>query len=357
MADPAIQRAALKGVLSLPRPMLRLLAGGAVVYRGGRTLDPRLQFLSWQARGGPRFSRLTPPEARLVAAQLLRTYEGGLEPGLAIETLRLDTESGQLDARAYRSANQDPIAPVLVFAHMGGGVLGDLDTAHLFCGILAAVARAPVLNVAYRLAPEDRFPAGLDDLLAAYRWALTHAGRFGAPAGIAAVGGDSMGANFAAVVCQELRRHGEPQPALQLLINPVVDVASETASMTTYADAWPLSRDLTDWFLGHYLGPGDDPTDPRVSPLKAADVGGLAPAVIATAGFDPLVDQGEAYAKRLKEAGTPVRYRCYDSLSHGFAAFTGVVPAADRACREIAALVRETMLEPAIITQGTGSAA
>jgi acetyl esterase len=357
MADPAIQRAALKGVLSLPRPMLRLLAGGAVVYRGGRTLDPRLQFLSWRARGGPRFSRLTPPEARLVAAQLLRTYEGALEPGLAIETLRLDTESGQLDARAYRPANQDPVAPVLVFAHMGGGVLGDLDTAHFFCGILAAVARAPVLNVAYRLAPEDRFPAGLDDLLAAYRWALTHAGRFGAPAGVAAVGGDSIGANFAAVICQELRRHGEPQPALQLLINPVVDVASETASMTTYADAWPLSRDLTDWFLGHYLGPGDDPTDPRISPLKAADVGGLAPAVIATAGFDPLVDQGEAYAKRLKEAGTPVRYRCYDSLSHGFAAFTGVVPAADRACREIAALVRETMLEPKVITQETGSAA
>ena len=343
MADPAIQRAALKGVLSLPRPVLRLLAGGGVVYRGGRTLDPRLQFLQWQARGGPRLSRLTPPEARLVSAQRLKTYEGQVEPGVAIETLRLDTESGPIDARAYRPAVQDPAAPVLVFAHMGGGVLGDLDTAHVFCSILAGVARAPVLNVAYRLAPEDRFPAGLDDLLAAYRWALTHAGRFGAPAGVAAVGGDAMGGGLAAVVCQELRRHGEPQPALQLLINPVVDVASETGSMATYADAWPLSRALSDWFLGHYLGPGDDPTDPRVSPLKAADLSGLAPAVVATAGFDPLVDQGEAYAKRLKEAGTSVAYRCYDGLSHGFAAFTGVVPAADAACREIARLVRETM--------------
>jgi acetyl esterase/lipase len=356
MADPAIQRAALKGVLSLPRPVLRLLAGGGVVYRGGRTLDPRLQFLSWQARGRPRLSRLTPPEARLISAQLLKTYEGALEPGLAMETLRLDTESGAIDARAYRPAMQDPAAPVLAFAHMGGGVLGDLDTAHVFCGILATIARAPVLNIAYRLAPEDRFPAGLDDLLAAYRWALTHAGRFGAPGGVAAVGGDSMGANFAAVLCQELRRHGEPQPALQLLINPVVDVASETGSMATYADAWPLSRDLTDWFLGHYLGPGDDPSDPRISPLKSADLAGLAPAVIATAGFDPLVDQGEAYAKRLKAAGTPVVYRCYDSLSHGFAAFTGVVPAADAACREIAALVRETMRRPEI-AQKTGSPA
>jgi len=343
MPDPAFQRAALKGVLSLPKPVLRLLTGGGVVYRGGRTLDPRLQFLQWQARGGPRLSRLTPPEARLVAAQLLRTYEGALEPGVAIETLRLDTESGQIDARAYRPAAQDPALPVLVFAHMGGGVLGDLDTAHVFCSLLAGQARAPVVNVAYRLAPEDRFPAGLDDLLAAYRWALTHAGRFGAPAGVAAVGGDAMGANFAAVICQELRRHGEPQPALQLLINPVVDVASETASMATYADAWPLSRALTDWFLGQYLGPGDDPTDPRISPLKAADLGGLAPAVIATAGFDPLVDQGEAYARRLKEAGTAVAYRCYDSLSHAFTAFTGVVPAADAACREVARLAREML--------------
>jgi acetyl esterase/lipase len=267
----------------------------------------------------------------------------------------LETESGPLDARAYRPAVQDPAMPVLVFAHMGGGVLGDLDTAHRFCALLAAVARGPILNVAYRLAPEDRFPAGLDDLLAAYRWALTHAGRFGAPAGQAAIGGDAMGANFAAVICQELRRHGEPQPALQLLVNPVVDVASETSSMATYADAWPLSRALTDWFLGHYLGPGDDPTDPRVSPLKAADLAGLAPAVIATAGFDPLVDQGEAYAKRLKSAGTDVAYRCYDGLSHGFAAFTGIVPAADAACREIAALARETMLKRAAqTTVGSG---
>jgi acetyl esterase len=344
MADPAIQRAALKGVLSLPKPLLRLLAGGGVVYRGGRTLDPRLQYMTWRARGGLRFSQLTPPEARLVSAQLLKTYEGPPEPGVAIETLRLDSESGDIDARAYRPAIQDPAMPVLVFAHMGGGVIGDLDTAHAFCAILAAVMRAPVLNVAYRLAPEDRFPAGLDDVLAAYRWALTHAPRFGAPAGVAAVGGDAMGANFAAVICQELRRHGEPQPALQLLVNPVVDVASETGSMATYADAWPLSRTLSDWFRGHYLGPGDDPTDPRVSPLKAADLAGLAPAVVATAGFDPLVDQGEAYAKRLKEAGTDVAYRCYDSLSHGFAAFTGIVPAADAACREIAQLARDVLV-------------
>ena len=343
MADPALQKLALKAALTLPRPVLRLLAGGGVVYRGGRTLDPRLQFLASQARALPKLTTVTPQEARLLHTQMLKAIEGKLDPGVALETLTLPTEAGNIEARAYRPADQDPAAPVLVFAHMGGGVFGDLETAHVFCGILAHLARCPVLSVAYRLAPEDRFPAGLDDVLAAYRWARANAGRFGAPAGQAAIGGDSMGGNFAAVICQELRRHGEPQPALQLLVYPVVDVASETPSMTTYADAYPLSAELMAWFIGHYMGPGDDPADPRLSPIKAQDLSGLAPAVIATAGFDPLVDQGEAYAKRLRAAGVAVAYRCYDSLAHGFTVFTGMAPTADVACREIAGLVREAI--------------
>jgi acetyl esterase/lipase len=150
-----------------------------------------------------------------------------------------------------------------------------------------------------------------------------------------------MGGNFAAVVCQELKKAGEPQPVLQLLIYPWVDVACESASMTTYGDAFPLSRATLDWFAGHYMGPGDNPADPRLSPLRAPDLAGLAPAVVVTAGFDPLLDQGEAYARRLKEAGVPTIYRCYDSLAHAFTAFTGAVPCADVACREVAGLVRE----------------
>jgi acetyl esterase/lipase len=113
--------------------------------------------------------------------------------------------------------------------------------------------------------------------------------------------------------------------------------------MTTYADAYPLSRATLAWLTGHYMGPGDNPADPRLSPIKAESLAGLAPAVIATAGFDPLVDQGEAYAKRLQEAGAPVVYRCYDNLAHGFSAFTGVVPAADVAGREVAGLAREVI--------------
>ena len=341
MAQPAAQRLILRKLLGLPTPILRLLSGGAAIYQGGRTLDPRLQFVAAQARAAPPITQMTPDEARRANAQLVTALTGDPEPGVTWEYLAIEGPGGAIPARAYRPAVQDPAAALMVFAHFGGGVIGDIETSHAFCTILASVARCPVLSVDYRLAPEHRFPAGLEDVLAAYRFGRDNAARFGAPAGAAAIGGDSMGGNFAAVVCQELKRAGEPQPALQLLIYPCVDVASQTASMTTYADAFPLSRPLMDWFIGHYIGPGDDPADPRLSPINAKDLTGLAPAIVVTAGFDPLIDQGLAYARALKTAGVPVVYRCYDSLAHGFTAFTGAVPAADVACREVAGLVRE----------------
>jgi acetyl esterase/lipase len=229
----------------------------------------------------------------------------------------------------------------MVFGHFGGGVIGDLETCDAFCSLLAKVARCAVVSVDYRLAPEHRFPAGLDDMAFAFRWVRDHAADFGAPAGHAAIGGDSMGGNFAAVIAQDLKRAGEPQPALQLLIYPCVDVASETASMTTFADAFPLTKSLMDWFMGHYMGPDANPADRRLSPVQQKDLKGLAPAVVVTAGFDPLVDQGGMYARHLREAGVPTVFRCYDGLGHGFTAFTGAVPAADIACREIAGLVRQ----------------
>ena len=340
MALPATQRLILRKVLSLPTPILRLLAGGGVVYQGGRTLDPRLQFLAAQARGAPPMTTMTPEEARRASAQALAAANGEPEPGVHSEYVAIEGPGGSIPARVYRPDVQDPAAALLVYAHMGGGVIGDLETCHTFCTILAKVGRCPVLSVDYRLAPEHRFPAGLDDTLAAYRFGRDNAARFGAPADTAAVGGDSMGGAFAAAICQALKRAGEPQPALQLLVYPCVDVASETASMTTYADAFPLNRATMDWFMGHYMGPGDSPADPRLSPLRTKDLAGLAPAVVVTAGFDPLLDQGELYARRLKAAGVSVTYRCYDHLAHAFTAFTGVVPAADKACREIAALVR-----------------
>ncbi|HEY5071691.1 MAG TPA: alpha/beta hydrolase [Caulobacteraceae bacterium] len=341
VADMHLRGLAARTFLSLPTPVLRALAGGGVVYQGGRTLDPRFQYLASRARGAPALTSLAPIDARVASARLLSHLAHRTARGVRIEAVSIPRGAGTIPARAYRGADQNPGFPVVVFAHFGGGVIGDLDAADAFCSILAEVAGCPVLSIDYRLAPEHRFPAGLDDMFVAYRWARDNAGQFGAPTGRAAVGGDSMGANFAAVVAQETKRLNERQPALQLLIYPALDVASESASMTTYADAYPLSRAIMEWFMGYYMRPGDAPTDPRLSPLRAVDLSGLAPAVIATAGFDPLSDQGEAYVRRLREAGVPVAFRAYDHLAHAFTAFTGVVPSADRACREIAGLVRE----------------
>lgn len=342
MASVAVQRLIARTILSLPTPVLRLMSGGGVVYKGGRTLDPRLQFLAAQGRAAPPVATLSPEEVRRGEAALA-AVSGDLEPGVRVETLSVPGAEGDIPARLYRPEAQDANAPLMVWAHMGGGVIGTLDTSHAFCGLLARIARGPVLSVDYRLAPEHRFPAGLEDVLAAYRWARDHAAGYGARG--VAIGGDSMGGSFAAIICQEMKRTGEDQPALQLLVYPCVDVASETASMTTYADAFPLNRAMMEWFMGHYLGPDADPADPRLSPIRAADLSGLAPAVVITAGFDPLTDQGEAYGRALKAAGVPVRYRGYDSLCHAFTAFTGAVPAADEACREIAGLVRDAYAE------------
>jgi acetyl esterase/lipase len=341
MADPAIQKFILRALLSLPRPILRTLAGGGVTHVGGRTLDPRFQYLAAQASKAPQMSAFPADVARAGIAQSLAPMQGAPEPGVRIESLSLPGAEGEVPARAYHPKDQDPGAPLMVYAHFGGGVIGDLDTCEVFCTILAAVARCVVLSVEYRLAPEHRFPAGLDDMLAAYRWARENTARFGAPAGKVAVGGDSMGGNFSAIIAQEMKRAGEPQPTVQLLIYPAMDVASDSPSMTTYANAYPLSRATMQWFMGHYMGPGDSPTNPRLSPGREDDLSGLAPAVIATAGFDPLLDQGEDYARRLRLAGVPTVYRCYDHLAHGFTAFTGAIPAADAACREIARLTRD----------------
>jgi len=343
MAEPGIQRFILRRILSLPTPLLRGLSGGGVVYQGGRTLDPRFQFIANAAKRQPSLTTLAPEDARRGAAAALAAMKADPEKGVKSEPLVIEGPLGPIPCRVYRPPLQDSAAPVLVYAHMGGGVIGDLDTCDAFCSIVSKVGRCVVVSVDYRLAPDHRFPAGLEDVLAAYRWVRDNTARFGAPDGHVAIGGDSMGGNFAAVVAQEMKRTGEAQPAFQLLIYPAVDIASETQSMTTYAEAYPLSRPLMDWFIGHYLGAEGDPADPRLSPIKSSDLTGLAPAIVVTAGFDPLVDQAEAYARRLRDARVPVIYRCYDSLAHGFTAFTAAVPKADCACREIAGLVRETI--------------
>jgi acetyl esterase/lipase len=339
MSDAALQRLWLESVLTLPAPVLRAISGGGAVQRGDRTLDPAFQYLAAtrRKRGGPAAYSLE--EARGIWSQLLRCSSPRRLAEVETREITVDGATGPLAGRLHTPSRLQPHAPLMLFLHDGGGVLGDPALSDGLLSRLAEVAGCPVVAPAYRLGPEHRFPAGLEDATAAYDWCVAHAATLGG-AGVA-VGGQSLGAGFAAAICQGLKAAGRAQPVLQLLVCPILDAAGDCQSLHTYADAWPLSRAALDWMFGHYLSPQDDPSDPRISPFRTPDASGLAPALIVTAGFDPVVDQGELYARKLKAAGAPVVYRCYPSLPHAFPSFAGVAPCAETACREIGGLLRE----------------
>jgi acetyl esterase/lipase len=336
MADQTAARIVLGAMMALPTPVIDKIAGGGNGEQGGPVLDARVRLLANIAGRAPPIRTLGVENARRTSNDAMVLLGGRPERGVRAEAITIEGPAGPIALRAYRPKDQDPKAPVLVFAHGGGGVIGNLDTGDSLCRLLAKIARCAVLSVDYRLAPEHPFPAGLEDVLTAYRWTRTHTERFGAPPERLAIGGDSMGGNLAAVVAQTLKREGEPQPVVQVLIYPAVDMVGDYPSLTTHADAYPMDRPTMAWFLAQYLGQGADRAGPRCSPILAPDLTGLAPAVIATAGFDPLRDQGEAYADRLTAAGVAVSRRRYDTLPHGFANFIGAVPAARLACHDIA---------------------
>jgi acetyl esterase/lipase len=280
---------------------------------------------------------MTPAMLRAGESQGSELFGGAKVSGVRVEKVYVTGRSHSVPCRLYLPTVRDNSAAMLVYFHFGGGVIGTLESCHRLCSLIAKEAGAPVLSVDYRLAPEHKFPAGLEDCIQVYAWAADNAARYGAPVGRAAVGGDSMGGNFAAIVAQQFKT-AKP-PVLQLLIYPGVDFMSETPSMHDFADAWPLTAETVDYFLKQYLPEHADISDLRLSPLRAPDVRGLAPALIYTAGFDMLLDQGKQYADRLAESGGKVAYKCFESLPHGFVAFPSAAPAAENAIREIA---RET---------------
>lgn len=340
----SLQRLIVKAMMKLPNSWKIKLAGGEAVIIGGRTLDPNFQLIAHGAASQPALSSMEPTIAQAAAKQGMAQFAARPEPGVNWQDITISgTDNNDIPIRIYRPDDQDPTAPILAYWHMGGGVILDIEACHAFCSILAKTVRCPVASVDYRLAPQHRFPAGLEDCISAYDWALKHASEYGAPAGRASIGGDSMGGNFSAIIAQETRRRGMPGPDLQLLIYPATDLVTRFESATLYAETYPLSSDTMTWFMQQYLPDSMtfDRSDVRVSPALETRLDGLAPAIIVTAGFDPLADDGAAYAQKLKAAGVPVRFKCYDSLAHGFTAFTDLVPDARSACLEIAAMVRD----------------
>jgi acetyl esterase len=289
--------------------------------------------------GRPPYHQLSPKDAR----QLFRdTRPASTPPAPEIGEVK-DLRADQIPFRLYRPKGVPASSPLpaLIFFHGGGWVIGDLETHDVLCRQLTAAAGISVVNVDYRLAPEHKFPAALEDAWAATRWVAAHAGELGIDAGRLAVGGDSAGGNLAAVVAILARDHGGPALALQVLTYPVTDVAAESASYAEFAEGFMLTRDSMRWFIAHYLRDKQDALDWRVSPLRAPSLAGVAPALVVTAGFDPLRDEGEAYAKRLREAGVRVDSICYGGMIHGFAPMGRLIETGNRAVAHAAASLRQ----------------
>ncbi len=248
---------------------------------------------------------------------------------------------GEIAFRRYRplgvaAANA---MPTLIYYHGGGWVIGNLETHDSTCRRLANKSRCQVIAIDYRLAPEHPFPAPTDDGVAAFRHIRDNAASFGVDPARIAVGGDSAGGSIAAVVCQACRDAGDQTPAFQMLIYPATDARRQTESHRLFSDGYFLTRDLIEWFWRAYAPKGTDLTDLRLSPLLAKDFTGLPPAFVLTAGYDPLRDEGRAYANRLIDAGAKTTYVNYPGTVHGFFSLTRFLQQGLRANDEAAAVL------------------
>lgn len=257
----------------------------------------------------------------------MAAIQGEGEPVAHVENRRIPGPAGDLPVRVYRPEGDGPF-PAFVYLHGGGWVICNLDTHDAGCRAIANALPGVVVSVDYRLAPEHRFPAAADDAYAATRWVADNAMMLGADPQRLIVGGDSAGGNLSAVVALMARDRGGPALAYQVLIYPVTDASMTKASYTVNADGYLLTRQAMAWFWNHYLGSEGDGSAPYASPLAAPDLRGLPPATVITAEFDPLRDEGNAYAERLRQAGIPVRHQCYAGLIHGFFSMGGVFPQA-----------------------------
>jgi acetyl esterase len=291
-------------------------------------LDPKAKALLDQLSLAP-----LPPFATLDAATFRAIMDTGFLPSppvplAEIEERDLPGAAGTLKARLYRAIPGDA-QPALVFFHGGGFVIGTLDTHDTLCRLLANEAGCTVISIAYRLAPEHKFPAGVEDAETVTEWIAEHGRTLGIDPARLAVGGDSAGGNIAAVTALRLRERGSVRLCHQLLIYPVTDLSGETLSHKTNGEGYFLTSEMMGWFAAQYLPSPDALTDPRVSPLLAADLGNLPPASVITAEYDPLRDEGEAYAQRLAAAGVPTRLKRYDGMPHGFVSMVDLLDQAD----------------------------
>jgi acetyl esterase len=339
-----IEAGGARVLIKLPAPLVRPLAGRTIEIEG-QTLDPHVQVALRLENLAGGFRPLPVEEIRALRRRDARTFAGPRIEVARVTELQIPGPEGAIGARLYVPAGLAEPAPLIVYYHGGGHVICDLDTHDQPCRFLARETPALVLSVDYRLGPEHPFPAAVDDSLAAFEWAAAEASQLGADAARIAVAGDSAGANLATVVAQLAAGRKGPAPAFQALIYPVTDYSSKRPSYETFAEGFFLTRAEMDWFRDHYFSSAEDRTDPRASPILAADLSGVAPAHVVTAGFDPLRDEGEDYAAALREAGVAVSLRRESDLVHGFVNAVGLGGRSREALAAVAAAIREGLRE------------
>jgi acetyl esterase len=305
-------------------------------------LDPQVQALLDQmaAADRPALHETSPAEARaaMTALAALGKYP---DPLAAIADRSIPGPAGPIPVRVYTPQEQQPL-PVVVYFHGGGWVIGGIDTHDATCQQLATAVPAVVVSVDYRLAPENPFPAAVDDCLAATRWVHDQAAELGADPSRLAVAGDSAGGNLAAVVSLKARDEGGPPIAFQLLVYPATDLTRSFASHVENGEGYMLTTDAIDWFLDQYL-PEAERKNPDASPHFATDLSRLPPALIITAEYDPLRDEGEAYADRLRDDGVAATASRYDGMIHGFFGMDLVLNSAGEAVREAATALHQAL--------------
>jgi acetyl esterase len=295
-------------------------------------------------QGMPPIECMTVPQARQATAAFV-DLQPPAEDVADVAERAIPGPAGDIPVRIYTPAGSPGEGPhgVLVYFHGGGWVIGDMDTVDRPCRSFANAAGVVVVSVDYRLAPEHTQPAAFDDCYAATAWVAEHADELGVDASRLAVGGDSAGGHLAAAVSLAARDRGGPAIAFQLLLYPVVDFDWTSPSITDNGEGYLLGRATMQWFWAHYLGATDPGDDPYTFPLRARDLSGLPPAFVATAEFDPLRDEGEAFARRLEEAGTTVKATRYDGMIHGFLWTLGATPSGTRMVDDAVAAMRPVL--------------
>jgi acetyl esterase len=313
-------------------------------------LDPDAQLVVDMIRvaGRPPFEALSPADAREAYANSRKVLQPPAEPVAESVDRAIPGPLGDIPLRLYRPAGTEAsdVLPALVYYHGGGWLLGGLDSHDVACRRFANAAKCRVVSVDYRMAPEHKFPAAVDDCAAATRFVFENAEALGINPARVAVGGDSAGGNLAAVIALMARDGALPAPVFQLLIYPATDMMMTSVSSQTITEGVPLTSATMRWFIDHYLGTPQDGRDWRASPLRASDLAGCAQALLVTCAYDPLCDEGIAYARRLEREGVRVLHLHFSDQVHGFMSMGRIIRAADLAIDMMAASLRKALWPP-----------